>query len=215
MANLRKRVDLLIGGIQIQSRKKKGIGTLGCIVFDKDTKKPLGLTNKHILKKRRGFSVIQPASKKRIDKYIIGKILRKGGIGKSNDCAVFEIDVENRDYDKENSIAGLNGKIKEISEPTIGMKVQKVGQRTGHTFGIISAIDSKTIVIKPNPEKPAVNEISKGGDSGALWVTDEENFKAVALHRAGEPDNSRTQNDIAFAIPIQRVMNILNITFTK
>lgn len=211
MDSLRNRVEPLIGGIQIQSKRKNGIGTLGCIVFDKQTKKPLGLTNKHILKKRRGFSVIQPAVKPRTNEYLIGNILRKGGKGMSNDFAVFEINTDYRSYDTENSIYGLKGKITDFVEPVKGMKVQKVGQRTGHTFGIIDTIKSNTITIIPNTEKTTEGEISKGGDSGALWVTDEDNFRAVALHRAGEPDNTNLK-DKAFAIPIKRVLNTLNVT---
>jgi len=211
--DLRKRFDLLIGGIQIQSRKKRGIGTLACIVFGKDTGKPLGLTNRHILKKNRGFSVIQPAYKSRTKEYIIGNILRKGGKGRDNDFAVFEINTDNRKYDTNNSIAILEGKITEFVTASAGMKVQKVGQFTGRTFGIVEKVVNNTVYIKPNPKKPC-KEISQGGDSGALWVTDEDDFKAVALHRAGEPDKEgSTQPDIAYAIPIERVMKRLNVRF--
>ena len=210
---LKERVELLIGGIQIQSKRKKGIGTLGCVVFDKSSGKPFGLTNKHILKKRRGFSVIQPAAKSRTQEYIVGNILRKGGKGKSNDFAVFELNESNRSYDSENSIFGLSGKISDYVEPVRGMTVQKVGQRTGHTFGIIEEVKNNKVTIIPNPQKPAPNEISKGGDSGALWVTDEvRNFKAVALHRAGEPEESNLK-DKAFAIPIKKVLDALQIRF--
>ena len=212
MSNLNKKIDKLIGGIQIQSKKKNGIGTLASIVFDKNTNKPLGLTNRHILKKRRGFSVIQPAVKPRTSEYIIGSILRKGGQGRYNDFAVFELDLGNRDYDKENSIYGLSGRIKESVEPVEGMKVQKVGQRTGHTFGIIKEVKGKTVTIVPNTQKDTGTEISRGGDSGALWVTDEKEFKAVALHRVGEPEKSQAE-DVAFAIPINHVLNSLNIKF--
>lgn len=216
MNDLKNRIEPLVGGIQIQSRKKRGIGTLACVVFDKQTKKPLGLTNKHILKKRRGFSVIQPAKKPRTKEYIIGTVLRKGGRGRSNDFAVFEININNRSYDTENSIYGLKGKLTEYTKPEKGMKVQKIGQTTGHTFGIIQEVYRNTVIIVPNYDKQETNvEISKGGDSGALWVTDEENFKAVALHRAGEPNRTKIKNDKAFAIPIKRVLNVLNITLTQ
>ena len=213
MSELKKRVEPLIGGIQIQSKKRNGVGTLGCIVFDKQSKKPLGLTNRHILKKRRGFSVIQPAGKRRTSEYVIGNIFRKGRRGRSNDFAVFEINTENRGYDTENSLYGLTGKLTEAVDPVEGMKVQKVGQTTGHTFGIIERVVGNTVIIKPNKDKPTP-EISEGGDSGSLWVTDEDNFKAVALHRAGEPTDSTTAKDRAFAIPIKRVLKTLNVTLT-
>ncbi len=111
---LRKRVDLLIGGIQIQNRLRNGIGTLGCIVFDRKTGRPLGLTNKHILSRRIGKSVVQPALKPRTDKFIIGKVFNKSD---NYDCAVFLIDEQLRSYDKENSLFSLNGKVSDYIEP--------------------------------------------------------------------------------------------------
>lgn len=130
MDHLRKRIEPLKGGIQIQNRKRKGIGTLACIVYDIETGQPCGLSNKHILRKRIGFTVIQPALKLRINKYVIGTVFRKSRI---LDCAIFLIDTNKRSIDQENSIYGLEGRINETIEPIIGMKVQKVGQYTGHT----------------------------------------------------------------------------------
>lgn len=213
ISDLKKRTEPLVGGLQIQNRKlkKKGIGTLGCIVFDKKTGKPLGLTNRHILKRKVGTSVIQPAQKRRTNKFVIGKILRKGKKGNANDFAVFELNTSNRTYDTENSLYGLKGRIKETVKPKKGMKVQKVGQYTGHTFGIISKLyDDSTFQIIPNPEKPT-KEISDGGDSGAIWVTDEKEFKAVGLHRAGE--KSKLAEDRAYAISIDRVLKKLKVRF--
>ena len=117
ISDLKKRTVPLAGGVQIQNRKlkKKGIGTLGCIVFDKKTGKALGLTNRHILKRKVGTSVIQPAQKRRTSKFVIGTILRKGKKGNANDFAVFELNTANRAYDTENSIYGLKGRIKKTS----------------------------------------------------------------------------------------------------
>jgi hypothetical protein len=211
ISDLKKRTEPLAGGVQIQNRKKRGIGTLACIVFDEKTGKALGLTNKHILKRRVGTSVVQPAKKKRIKKFIIGNVLRKGKNGKPNDFAVFEINTKNRSYDKKNSLYGLKGLIKETVKPKKGMKVQKVGQYTGRTFGIISKVyTNSTFQVKPNPDKPS-EEISDGGDSGSIWVTDEKAFKAVGLHRAGEV--SESAKDRAYAISIDRVMKKLKIRF--
>ena len=209
---LKQRIEPLIGGIQIQNRKHKykGIGTLGCIVFDNKTGEPLGLSNRHILKKKEGTSVVQPASKSRTKKLIIGTVLRRGGKGDYNDFAVFKLNLKNRSYDKENSLYGLKGRIKEFVEPEKGMKVQKVGQTTGRTFGIISEVyGNYGFKIKPNPDKLA-DEISEGGDSGSIWVTDEKDFKAVGLHRAGEVNSSK---DRAYAISMSKVLRKLKIRF--
>lgn len=205
---LKSRLEVLIGGIQIQNRKKsRGIGTLGCIVFDKETGKALGLTNKHILKRWVGTPVIQPALKKRNTHFIVGSIFKKS---KNYDAAVFEIKTNLRGYDKENSIYGLEGKISGVVEPYEGLKVQKVGQFTGRTYGIVKMLLKRNkFIIVPNPDKPT-QEISEGGDSGALWVTDEINFKAVGLHTGGEKGN---RNDKAWAIRISTVLDDLNIHF--
>lgn len=204
---LKKRVDLLIGGVQIQNRKKgRGIGTMGCIVFDDNTGKVLGLSNKHILKRWKNTPVIQPALKKRTNHFIIGSVFKKS---KHLDAAVFEINTNLRDYDRENSIYGLNGKITETIEAYEGLKIQKVGQNTGKTYGIVKkTLRKNKFLIIPNPEKPN-EEISDGGDSGALWVTDETNFKAVGLHTGGE----KKGDDKAWAIMIDVVMKDLKIHF--
>jgi len=204
---LKNRIDLLIGGVQIQNRKKgRGIGTLACVVFDNDSGKALGLSNKHILKRWVGTPVIQPALKKRTNHFIIGYLYKKS---KTYDAAVFEINTSLRDYDRENSIHGLEGKITEIIEPYEGLKVQKVGQYTGITYGIVEKkLNKNKFSIVPNPDKPS-KEISEGGDSGALWVTDEANFKAVGLHTSGEKKGS----DKAWAIKISTVLEDLDIKF--
>lgn len=205
---LKSRFSLLIGGIQIQNRKRsRGIGTLGCVVFDNTTNKALGLTNKHILKRWKGTPVIQPALKKRNPHFIVGTIYKKS---KKYDAAVFEISINLRDYDKENSIYGLEGKITGFIEPYEGLKVQKVGQFTGKTYGIVKSLLRKDkFKIVPNPDKPS-DEISEGGDSGSIWVTDEPNFKAVGLHTGGEKGDN---NDEAFAIKISAVLDDLDIHF--
>jgi len=214
MDELKERFDKLIGGIRIQSRKKtKGIGTLACIVFDKETEVPLGLSNNHILKSKKG-NVYQPRNKSNKPGDIVGTIWRKS---KKYDCAVFILDLTKRDYDRENTIYGLSGKVTEFVTPYDGLKVQKVGQYTGHTYGIVSGKTNNKgkFKIKPNPDKPN-EEISMGGDSGSLWVTDEENFKAVGLHTGGEKNRKiwfwrRRNPDRAYAIAFENVLNDLKI----
>lgn len=217
MTELKQHFDKLIGGIQIQNRfKNKGIGTLACIVYDKNTNEAYGLTNRHILKNKRGTTVIQPARIVRDDNSIIGKVYLKGGKGVSNDYAIFKINTDFRKIDQTNSIYGLQGKLKEYIKPYKGLKVQKIGQNTGHTFGIIHKInDNGTFGIKPNPDKPC-EQISKGGDSGSLWVTDEENFKAVGLHSRGEKQKKwyrRKRPDRATAVPINKIFKNFNLKF--
>ncbi|OGP88919.1 MAG: hypothetical protein A2157_01375 [Deltaproteobacteria bacterium RBG_16_47_11] len=100
----------------------------------------------------------------------------------------------------------MNGDILDIGQisgftipPTIGLAVQKSGRTTGHTLGIIAAIDV-TVSVKyttqcgSRRERKAtfVNQIlindagfSSGGDSGSLVVTQETTPKALGLLFAG------------------------------
>lgn len=218
MSDLKKRATMLIGGLQIQNKRNRGIGTLATIVYDNSTGAPLGLSNYHILSGKIGSSVIQPANKPRNDLYVVGNILRKGSGKWNTDYAIFEVNMANRENNTNQSLFGLEGVISEIVEPTVGMQVQKVGQYTGHTYGIVSKIDKENQVFKisPNIDKPALNQISRGGDSGALWVTDEVNFKAVGLHISGESQPKwyrRRQPDSATAINIKKVLKDLDVRF--
>ncbi|MBD0833279.1 chymotrypsin family serine protease [Aestuariibaculum sediminum] len=206
---LNHRIEKLIGGIQIQNRLRNGIGTLACIVFDIDSGKPMGLTNKHILRRSIGKPVIQPAAKPHTNEFIIGHVYKKSS---TQDCAIFEINEILRNYDRDDSLFGLTGRISEFIEPYEGLEVQKIGQKTGRTFGVVKKLLSKNkFIIIPNKEKQnPLYEISEGGDSGALWVTDETNFKAVGLHTGGERGSAK---DKAWAIKISSVLHDLNIRF--
>ncbi len=216
MDELKQRFELLIGGIRIQSKKKKGIGTLACIVFDKETSIPLGLSNRHILKKK-NVKVYQPRRKTNLSDHEVGIVFRQS---KKFDCAVFQLDSLLRGYDEENSIYGLSGRIVGTIEPEEGLKVQKVGQFTGHTYGIVEKVfNNGTFKIKPNSEIPSA-EISDGGDSGSLWVTHgADDLYAVGLHTGGEKDRKfmgiirNNVPDRAWAIHASIVINELGVKF--
>jgi hypothetical protein len=69
------------------------------------------------------------------------------------------------------------------------------------------------IHIVPRPPWPRADyEVSKGGDSGSVWVN-EDNNKAIGLHFAGETDPSPT-SEFALANRIDRVAELLSFSFT-
>lgn len=206
------RFDQLIGGISIyNSVIGGGGGTLACIVYDKDTNQPLGLSNWHILKRARGArgnSVTQPRGKKATPEFKVGTLDRWN---KNLDCAAFL--VNGREINTASSLYNVNGKIQGIMKAVPGMKVKKAGTRTGLTYGIILSVNVNDIVIVPNPDKPAPNnEISMGGDSGSLWVTDATDLYAVALHHSGDKEGTPNA-EFAYAHDIDKVANILNFRF--
>ncbi len=229
MSNPRvKFFDKLIGGIEIRNKllgKNNTIGTLGMIVYDQKTGLPLGLSNSHILEKGKGTFVYQPGIngrnkwKRNRGRYRIGRIHK---VSNSYDCAVFSIDLSKRNINSENAIHGLDGLPTEVAKWYEGLKVKKVGKNTGLTYGIVKGdvlpsgqkMKEGTFCIIPNPDKPAENnEISIGGDSGAIWVTDEKDYKVVGLHFAGE--RKERYGEFASAIEANVVMKELNITFIK
>jgi endonuclease G len=209
----------LFGGLCISNTKLNSAGTLGAIVYDRDTNMPLGLTNHHVLigngnvfrrGGRKGDRINQPAFKPDSPKYNIGRLL-KGN--KHFDCSVFE--VSGREIETVNELNGISGPIKGTKQPLLGMPIKKTGARTGVTYGIISAVTSELerFTISPNPQKPAFNgEISSAGDSGSVWVTDTDDNFAIGLHWGGDPKDT-PDSEAAYAINIHYIMYQMNIKF--
>lgn len=198
------KIDKLIGGINISNTRLRGLGTLGGIFYDQTTNKPVGITNWHVAKNlrgRNGDKIVQPG----------GTNPSQNSIGtltswnRNLDCA--RIDLTDRAieaYSKQNHITS---DLKGLISPLVGMSVQKSGARTGLTFGVIQAIFDDDIHIVPNPEKtPENTEISMSGDSGSLWISDDGDFKAIALHWGGDVSAYR-----AYAKNIVKVASLLNL----
>jgi hypothetical protein len=202
----------LLGGIQIGNGRLKGGGTLGLIVKQKGNPNKVGLTNYHVIKRKdgmRGNPIIQPAFKEANDRFTIGKLHRWN---KKLDCAVFELN-DKRENIATNSIFNIAGKIKQLQNPYIGMRVTKSGATTKITHGIISSVSSDGVKVRvvPNPDKPASNnEITSAGDSGSVWVTDEPIPKAVALHWGGDKANNGN-TEFAMANNLREVFRCLDL----
>lgn len=82
----------------------------------------------------------------------------------------------------------------------VGMKVQKTGRSTGHSWGKVIDTDFQAIVPYPDPDNPAklrnvlfrdqvlCTRFTDPGDSGALVLSS--TGKAIGLHFAGSDDVS-------------------------
>ncbi len=208
------RFEPLLGGISISNIRMTTSGTLGMIVKDKDSGIPLGLTNHHVIKGKRGRRrnpIVQPEWKPNTREFRIGNVYRWNW---DLDCAVFKIKTKLRAIDSENSMLNIEGKVTGIVEPLIGMEVMKSGATSGVTHGIISSISSTLVNIRisSNPNKwDKDNEISLPGDSGSVWITDSDDKKAVGLHHSGDSlDTPLTE--YALAVNLRFVFEKLNLT---
>ena len=200
----RSRVSPLIGGISV-GHPNVSAGTLGAIVWDRTDCQVSMLSNWHVLcgstTCTAGDPIYQPG-------------VFDGGTAADEVAKLKRFQLNNH---MDAALAGLTGArpyvrdllkldpITGIDTPRLGMKVVKSGRTTGVTEGIIDGVNlaltlnygggvvqafTDQIHIVPRPPWPTVDyEVSKGGDSGSVWVN-EANNKAVGLHFAGETSAS-------------------------
>ena len=227
----RSRQDPLMPGISI-SHVDGTAGTIGAIVYDNDSGKPCVLSNWHVLQGSSGQindPIVQPGpyDDSSIDDNIMGSLLRSH-LGVAGDCALASI--TDRGFKEE--IFALQTTPKRVARVNIGDKVVKSGRTTGVTYGLVKRVEVTFKInyrgmgeqliggfeIRPNPKKlPEDGEISKGGDSGSLWLIDNGDAAtdiAAGLHFAGETDQS-PEAEHAIACNIDTVLKKLNISFIE
>jgi endonuclease G len=123
-------------------------------------------------------------------------------------------------------ILGLNP-IAGTSPATLGLNVVKSGRSTGVTEGVVDGVSmsvsinygdpgvvsfTNQIRIVPRPPWPGVDyEVSIGGDSGSVWMTESGN-RAIGLHFAGETNPMPTSEN-AICSPIDPIAAELNFSF--
>jgi endonuclease G len=228
----KQRLSVVRPGISV-SHINGTAGTLGCIVYDNDTYEPLILSNWHVLhgpEGKIGDLIAQPGpydDNSGVQKNKIGRLLRSH-LGVAGDCAVCSIEGRNSNpliYELDLEPTG-------IGKTELGDKVIKSGRTTAVTYGIVRRIDVTTKInyggsvgsckiggfeIGPDPSKPAEeDEISKGGDSGSVWMfrNGGKTTSIIAgLHFAGESGNSPDEH--AIACNIHSVFSKLNIGLKK
>ena len=225
----RSRLDPVTPGASV-SHIDGSAGTIGAIVFDRDSGEPHVLSNWHVLQRasgRIGDKIVQPGpyDDSRIDINYMGMLVRSH-LGLAGDCALASID--DRSHSEE--ILELGVSPKRIAVAELGDKVVKSGRTTGVTYGFVRRTGVVTklnyggdigereiggfeIGLDPDRHDPQ-DEVSKGGDSGSLWMinTDgEDSDVVVGLHFAGERDPSPDEH--AIACNIHSVLKKLKVTF--
>ncbi len=216
--------DPLIGGISCGNSRVTA-GTIGAIVFDRATCRPMILSNWHVLAGASaaavGEAILQPG---RIDggTQAVATLTRMR-LDARMDAAVATL---NNVRSNTRDILGL-GAISGTQTATLGMLVVKSGRTTGLTRGVVDGVSmsvsinygdpgvvafSNQIRIVPRPPWPAVDyEVSRGGDSGSVWLN-EANNRAIGLHFAGETDPMPASEN-AICSPIVPIQNELNFSF--
>ena len=227
----RKFQDPVFPGISI-SHIEGTAGTLGAIVYDRQSGSPLVLSNWHVLHGptgRIGDDIVQPGpfDGGGAPRTKIGELLRSH-LGLAGDCAVCSI--EGRGV--ETKVAELNVIPRRMGKVNLGDKVVKSGRTTGVTHGIVARVGVVVKLnyggsagerqiggfeIRPNPDKPAAQgEISSGGDSGSVWLMDDDTHKdvVVGLHFAGESDPDPNEEH-ALACNIHSVVDKLDVSLRR
>lgn len=193
-------------------------GTLGCIVRDRQTSRPLLLSNNHILANssngsdgrcRAGDPVLQPGAYDggQYPRDIIASLERYIPIREMENLADAAVAAPINDLEINEEIIGA-GPIKGITSAIPGMAVQKFGRTTRLTRGEVIAIQVDTNPIRYNGHTAAfINQIflskmSAGGDSGSLILDTTNN--AIGLLFAGS-------DIITIASPIANVLNGLDV----
>lgn len=212
---LKTRLDPLVPGASV-SHPAGTAGTLGAIVFDPATGDPCMLSNWHVLHGETGKigdEIVQPGpfDDNNVAANRCGVLLRSH-LGVAGDCAIARI--EERGFDR--AVHGLGTVLTQMADVALGDTVVKTGRTTETTRGKVrrtdvivkidfgAAIGSKNIgcfEIGPDPDYPAEdNQISMGGDSGAIWIIAEKDRATeifAGLHFAGEGTGSTDDHALA------------------
>ncbi|MFI1035938.1 hypothetical protein [Streptomyces sp. NPDC020951] len=202
------RLDPIEPGVSVglAGSVRPSAGTIGAIVFDKADGTPYALSNWHVLNGPEGAlddEIAQPSphDDNRVRRNRLG-VLKRSHLGVAGDCAISTI--EDRGFVQE--IFELGVAPRELGEPDLDDKVVKSGRTTGVTHGIVRRIAKidyrghvgvKTIgcfEIGPDTATPAADaEISKPGDSGALWMFKQANGRPGAVMAGACTSAARTR----------------------
>ena len=226
----RRSMDPMRPGISVANVNQTA-GTIGCFVFDASTGEPYILSNWHVLQGASGNfgdPILQPGPLDGGDPLFnnVGTLARSH-LGLSGDCAVAR--VVGRRFDS--SIIERNVVPKRLGRVNLGDLVVKSGRTTGVTRGVVRRVGVVAKIeyggdvgqkeiggfeIGPAPGADPNGEISSGGDSGSLWMSEAPGMGdvAVGLHFAGETDPDPGAEH-ALACEIHKVLDKLNVRLTS
>lgn len=200
----RGRCDTLCGGVSISDERHVSAGTLGGIVIDRETQRPMILSNWHVLAAwggaLRGQAIYQPG---RLDggspEDLVAR-LERHALDSGLDAAVAFLEDARPWVNNQLGVGPVTG----VVQPDLRMRVVKSGRSTRRTTGVVTGIGGvarlpygdrfrkvrrtiRTIVaidLRDPSDGGTSPPLSSGGDSGGWWLT-EDTREVVALHFAG------------------------------
>jgi endonuclease G len=207
------RSNPLRGGVSI-STPYAGTGTLGGIVRDRATGRPMLLSNWHVLVTYwgapRGQSILQPSRNDggRMAEIIAG--LERDAMSMNLDAAVAYLNDRRQPSNRQ-----LDGRlVTRAGRATLGMDVEKSGRSSGKTYGRVTGIEG-VVRLRYNwvermighvvTIEPRGGEVSRPGDSGSWWLNSTTG-EAIGLHFAGGNYPER-----GLALDMGTVLNALNV----
>ncbi len=207
------------GGISISDMYARGYGTLGGVVVDEATGKPMLLSNFHVMASRGyvrpGTPILQPG---RGDggQEIVAYFARHG-MNQGIDAAVAELSGQREIINDQFRLGRING----VRAPVPGLRVCKSGRASDVTYGMITGIGAVVKITYPGTGLRLIRgvmhiiplessaEVSEPGDSGSMWM-DAETHAAVGLHFAGSEDPEN-----ALAIDMAQVLQALHVRIDR
>lgn len=190
-AEFGQRVRPVPGGYSVGLSDVAG-GTLGGWVWDAVNDQTVLLSNEHVLGGTPGDTVIQPSigDGGAFPADDFARVVRRGTLDVSIARPLAEDEVE---AEIECSTAGVY----ELADATVGMEVEKAGQTTGLTCGLVELIDYDSGHYGSRADlwiDGDGSDFSTAGDSGALYVErrhpeDRAWKRVIGIHWGGSGDD--------------------------
>jgi hypothetical protein len=209
-------------------------GTFGAVVMDQKTKKPLLLSNNHVFanssgaggrqrRARKGDLILQPGpydggtkddAIAKLERFVPLKMLENRRVEVKDLAETSPVNLVDAavakpiDPEQIKTPIWAVGEVQGTGEADLGMKVQKSGRTTGHSWGTVELLQMAVQVdygegrVATFQGQIGLSAMSQGGDSGSL-VLDEKN-KAIGLLFAGSPF-------ITICSPIEMVLEQLKV----
>ena len=210
------RTNPMQGGISISNARRRSYGTLGGLVYDRNTNDQMILSNWHVLagdwRARPGWPIYQPGRGDGGQHSDTVATLLRDAMTTKLDAAVAKLTGSRELVNDQLDL----GAVREVGWAQLGMEVVKSGRRTGVTRGFVTAVEGtilmnyqgrdqlirNVVTIEP---RQTLAQVSAGGDSGSFWLH-EETMRVVGLHFAGSDQPER-----ALAIDMHPILDALNV----